>query len=150
METELTGAGAADIPWFDSSQKLVYRYPGYSAGAVVAKVNGVWTVLNLLAGTHTYTWNTPILGGRFEDNPNAWWMFYKETVNDIVAGTLVIGTDDKDPNSTYGIEVSVRGTATGQRLRFFEHAVVQRTGWRCCWPQPCSLCAHQAGEHHPS
>lgn len=113
METELTGAGAADIPWFDSSQKLVYRYPGYSAGAVVAKVNGVWTVLNLLAGTHTYTWNTPILGGRFEDNPNAWWMFYKETVNDIVAGTLVIGTDDKDPNSTYGIEVSVRGTATG-------------------------------------
>lgn len=77
METELTGAGAADIPWFDSSQKLVYRYPGYSAGAVVAKVNGVWTVLNLLAGTHTYTWNTPILGGRFEDNPNAWWMFYK-------------------------------------------------------------------------
>ena len=76
-------------------------------------MNGVWTVLNLLAGTHTYTWNTPILGGRFEDNPNAWWMFYKETVNDIVAGTLVIGTDDKDPNSTYGIEVSVRGTATG-------------------------------------
>ena len=113
METELTGASAADIPWFDSSEKLVYRYPGTSAGAVVAKVGGVWTVLDLLAGIHTYTWNTPILGGRFEDNPNAWWMFYKETVNDIVAGTLVIGTDDKDPASTYGIEVSVRGSATG-------------------------------------
>lgn len=73
MDLVASGAGAADIPWFDSSAKLEMRYPGNSNGVVLVKLaNGTWAVADFVQGLHTYTWDNRVLGGRFEENPNVW------------------------------------------------------------------------------
>lgn len=115
MDKPTSGAVADDIPWFDSSAKLVLRYSGDEIGSVIAKqADGTWKVLENLRGTHTYTWDDTILGGRFEENPNAWWIFYKEAFDDIAAGTLVLGSDSQDLAGSFGlgVNVTVHGTAS--------------------------------------
>ena len=58
-------------------------------------------VVNYLQGRHTYTWDSKVLGGRFEDNPNAWWTFNVEETYNTPAGTLKAGTDNQNPCLLY-------------------------------------------------
>lgn len=120
MDNVTTGAGAADIAWFDCTEKLVARYPGDTPGVVLQRPlmspTSPQVVVNYLQGRHTYTWDSKVLGGRFEDNPNAWWTFNVEETYNTPAGTLKAGTDNQNPvvdiaNNVYGLDVWADGDA---------------------------------------
>ncbi len=80
--------GENPIGWFGSGNQLIQLYP-----------DGVSGLGNQITDPEflDYSWDNTRLGGRFDSNPNAWWMFFINDTRyegeDMKAGTLLLGAD---------------------------------------------------------